>query len=68
MLIMVFIIVVFIFKFCLLNLWYYFDDLIKKKKKGKFFKILGMSYIIMVLVVCFCLDLDWWCNIYFLKL
>lgn len=68
MLIMAFITAALIFKLCLLNLWYYLDDLTKKKKKGKFLKTLGTSYITMVPVVCPCLDSDRWRNIYSLKL
>lgn len=67
MLIMAFITAALIFKLCLLNLWYYLDDL-TKKKKGKFLKTLGTSYITMVPVVCPCLDSDRWRNIYSLKL
>lgn len=40
----------------------------QKKKKGKFLKTLGASYITMVPVVCPCLDSDRWRNIYSLKL
>lgn len=66
MLIMAFITAALIFKLCLLDLWYYLDDL--TKKKGKFLKTLGTSYITMVPVVCPCSDSDRWRNIYSLKL
>lgn len=41
---------------------------LNQKKKGKFLKTLGASYITMVPVVCPCLDSDRWRNIYSLKL
>lgn len=41
---------------------------LNQKKKGKFLKTLGTSYITMVPVVCPCLDSDQWRNIYSLKL
>lgn len=41
---------------------------LNQKKKGKFLKTLGTSYITMVPVVCPCSDSDRWRNIYSLKL